>query len=266
MKFVVRDDDTNFFTKPEELKRLYSDLWDIAPISIAVVPFHSCTKTQAIPKKYWKGDLEFPLLRNKSLIDYLKKQVKNERAEILLHGYNHIKYQNGFEFEVDNNLYEKVKKGKNYLSEIFSQEITTFVPPNNTLSIEGTKAIEKNSLNVLISFSHQIWERPIDIYNITNFLRMFHFWLRYGKSKRYPHVLKFKGHKEFGCYHLIPSIPFKELIEGLEFAYKMGGDFCVAIHYWETLKYNLKPYLIELIKHAKKLGNVEFVTAKELWR
>ena len=37
--FAIRDDDTSFFTSPEELDSVYSNYWGKVPISLAVVPF-----------------------------------------------------------------------------------------------------------------------------------------------------------------------------------------------------------------------------------
>ena len=53
MKFAIRDDDTSFFTRPEQLLRVYQGIWDRAPVSLSVVPFHGRTHTEGIPAEYW---------------------------------------------------------------------------------------------------------------------------------------------------------------------------------------------------------------------
>src|SRR3989344_5257986 len=105
MKFAIRDDDTNFFTKPKELEHIFNRIWNRCPISLAVVPFHSCTKTNQIPKKYWSGNKLFPIDKNNQLIKFLKQKIKEEKIDILLHGYNHKIETNGFEFELNKELY-----------------------------------------------------------------------------------------------------------------------------------------------------------------
>ena len=39
MYFCIRDDDTSFFTSPEELERVYGQISQLGPVSLAVVPF-----------------------------------------------------------------------------------------------------------------------------------------------------------------------------------------------------------------------------------
>ena len=83
-----------------------------------------------------------------------------------MHGYSHKDYKHGHEFEVGDNLYKKVKEGKKYLEGTFGVEIKTFVPPHNTLSKEGMKAIIANKLNILGSFSFRLSQRPFQLKNI----------------------------------------------------------------------------------------------------
>lgn len=52
MKFAIRDDDTSFFTQPEQLLRVYEGIWDRAPVSLSVVPFHGRTPSGGIPPEY----------------------------------------------------------------------------------------------------------------------------------------------------------------------------------------------------------------------
>ena len=268
MKFAIRDDDTNYFTKPEELERIYSNIWDTAPVSLAVIPFAGGGKVDAIPPEYWQGDKVFPIGENEGLVEFLKEQIAKGRVSLMLHGYSHKDYPNGYEFEAGSDLFSKVRRGKRYLEELFGVIIKTFVPPHNSLSRRGAQAVIDNGLNILMAYSHWPWERPLEAANFINFARMVWFWLRYGKSKRYPNTLCFSRHKEFGCYTLHPSASFQELREGLEFTMEAGGNFCVATHYYALIEDdNLLAILKELISYAKEItgGKVEFVHADALF-
>ena len=89
MKFAIRDDDTSYFTAPEELEKAY-DFIKEGCISLSVVPNTVYThKNTVFP--YGKDNLcgEFDISRNKELVDYLKQNKKENRYDILLHGYNH---------------------------------------------------------------------------------------------------------------------------------------------------------------------------------
>ena len=88
VKLAIRDDDTNFFTKVEDLESVYKD-FNRFPISFAVIPSvldvstkGACpdTKGNTIPR--YVGD-------NKPLIDWLKEKLKKNESDVLLHGINH---------------------------------------------------------------------------------------------------------------------------------------------------------------------------------
>jgi hypothetical protein len=40
MEFCIRDDDTSYFTTPDDLEEVYGSITDHGPVSLAVVPFH----------------------------------------------------------------------------------------------------------------------------------------------------------------------------------------------------------------------------------
>jgi len=175
MRFALVDHDTNYFTKPEQLESVYRKIWDKIPISLSVVPFHACTKSRAIPREYWQGNRIFPIGGNKELVEFLKRKISENKISILMHGYNHRDYENGYEFEVGDRLYEKVKEGKKYLQELFEVEIKTFAPPHNSLSKEGMKAVIANKLNILGSFSFRPSRRPFEMKNFQYFLKRKYF-------------------------------------------------------------------------------------------
>ena len=47
MKVAIRDDDTCYFTAPDELERVYSDIWDRVPVCLAIVPVRLATNAAA---------------------------------------------------------------------------------------------------------------------------------------------------------------------------------------------------------------------------
>ena len=51
LRFCIRDDDTNFFTQPEELERAYGRITQLGPVSLAVVPFCRAGTNKAVPEK-----------------------------------------------------------------------------------------------------------------------------------------------------------------------------------------------------------------------
>ena len=264
MKFSIRDDDLNYFTKLDDLEKIYKDIWDEVPISLATIPFVKCKKL--IPRECWHQNVAFPIGKNERLVEFLKEQIARGRVSLMLHGYSHEDYPNGYEFEIGSDLFNKVRRGKRYLEELFGVTIKTFVPPHNSLSRRGAQAVIDNGLNILMAYSHWPWERPLETANLINFAKMAWFWLRYGKSKRYPKALSFSRHKEFGCYTLHPTVSLRELKEGLQFAMKKGGNFCLAVHHHTLIKDSrLFTILREFISYTRGLGEIEYVKADQLF-
>jgi len=264
MKFAIRDDDTNFFTNPEDLEKIYSRIWNICPISLTVVPFIASMKSPAIPEKYWQGDRIFSIGENKKLVEFLKSKISENKISILMHGYSHKNYENGYEFEVGENLYEKVRKGKKYLQELFEVEIKTFVPPHNSLSKEGMKAVIANKLNILGSFSFRLSQRPFQLKNIFYFLKRKNF---QGKNKTffYPFVMCFTDHSELDCCSLIPSTSLEDLIEKFDLARRYNGDFCLTTHYWEVSNLQTLDTFRRFWEYVNKFNNISHLSVNKIF-
>ncbi|HEX3244498.1 MAG TPA: DUF2334 domain-containing protein [Chloroflexota bacterium] len=268
MRFAIRDDDTSFFTAPEQLERVYGDTWDDIPISLAVVPFHASTRSGAVPPEYWTGDREFATADNDALVQYLQEQIQRNRVSVLLHGYNHKNYQGGFEFQIADHLLDRIVKGKAELERLFDVPVRTFVPPHNALSRRGLEAVDQSGLNVLGSF---LWfsprQRPWDRATLRNFIRVWSFRRRTGRGRHdrmvYPGPLRYGNHAEMGCHGLIPGTSLETLVRGFDEARQLGGDFCLATHYWE-FDSAMSDTLRGLLDHARNAG-VTFVHADSLF-
>ncbi|MBA7530295.1 hypothetical protein ES705_22498 [subsurface metagenome] len=271
MKFAIRDDDTCYFTKPEQLERVYGKIWDKIPISLAVVPFHACTKSGNVPREYWSGDKIFPIGENEGLVNFLKEKVKEGKVSIMLHGYNHKDYKGGPEFVAGGDLFLKVKKGKEYLETLFDVEIMTFVPPHNALSIKGAKAVIENNMNILGSLQTP-FNRPFSVKNCIYFLKRK--WFEQANRKDdyrvvYPFVMQFKNHKEFSCNSLIPSTKLDELIYNFENTQKHSGNFCLTTHHWEFSTKrgkNMFKILEQFWEYVINFNDIEFVAANEIFK
>ncbi len=260
MHFAIRDDDISYFTAINNLKRVYKGIWDLIPISFAVIPFiHGSVRF--IPKKHQK-DKNYPIGNNKILIKFLKNKIKENKASIMLHGYSHRLNNKGHEFDIDSNLFEKIKEGKDYLETLFDTKIKSFVAPNHSFSKNGIDAVLKNKLNIV--GSPGILHHPF-IWNfnyIKNIIILSSFRIHQGQGIRYPYPIKFKSHKELYCYSLVSSTNLNELEEGLNFSKKKNGIFCIAIHS-TTINNRSLDFLIKIIKKSKNL-NIKYVTVDDV--
>lgn len=268
MKFALRDDDVNFFTRPEQLERAYGAYWDRLPVSLAIVPMHAATRSKAIPPEHWEGEAEFPLADNPELVDYVRGLFAAGRASPMLHGYSHKNYPDGFEFQVGPDLLGRLKRGRACLEKLFERPIRTFVPPHNALSRRGLAALDAEGLDVLGSFlSFRPSQKPWDRTTLGNYLRLNLYRLRTGRGRRqrliYPFPLRYKNHAEFGCHLLLPWTRAEDLVAGFEQARRFGGDYCLATHYWE-IDDQMAAALRTVVEHAERAG-ARFVPADELF-
>jgi hypothetical protein len=270
MNFAIRDDDTSYFTEPDDLINIYGPIWDVCPVSLSVVPFHGCTKSGALPQKKWSGDETFPIGENKELVRFLKEMIENNKISIMLHGYSHMDSPKGYEFDAGDDLYNKVKIGKAYLEELFNTEIQVFVPPHNTLSSTGLAAVIGNNMNLVAIPSFRPNKRPLQLGNIIPFLKQKIYRWRY--DKKYPYVLHYSDHKEAAYYSLTPDVPLDSLKKDFEFCHSQGGSFILATHYWEFDSHQsydrsirMRDVFYEFWEYVVKKDKVHFTSINKLF-
>lgn len=269
MKVAIRDDDACYFTSPESLERVYGRIWNYAPVCLATIPFAKGYQSPAVPQEYWTSGEVFALDRNEALVDALRGHIEAGRVSVALHGYTHEDFPGGWEFQAAPDPERRVGEGLSYLQELLRARISVFVPPHNALSKRGLSAVANAGLNLLGSFlsfspAHRQW----DDRTLANWWRVQRFRARTGRSRAdrmvYPFPLRYRTHAEFGCHSLVPGTTFDELARGFDEARALGGDFCVATHYWEVDE-QLGGVLAALLDHVSKHTDVRFVKAEELF-
>jgi hypothetical protein len=269
VKVALRDDDTCFFTSPETLERVYHDVWDRLPVCLATVPFAVGYERKGIPAEHWHSGVSFPIEQNAALVPFLKAQLAAKRVTIALHGYTHQDYPDGYEFQAAADPERRVREGLAYLQETLGASISVFVPPHNALSKRGLAAVSDAGLNLLGSFlSFRPSMRGWDGHTLQNWWRVRAYRSASGRSKAdqfvYPFVLRYARHAEFGCHSLIPGTTVDSLMAGFEEARRVGGDFCIATHYWEVDQI-LKDVLLRFIDRIERVPGVQFGPAEALF-
>jgi predicted deacetylase len=270
MKVAIRDDDTCYFTSPRDLERVYDGIWDRVPVCLATIPFAKGYRSPAVPQQYWTAGETYALERNVEAAAFLRQLVSANRATIALHGYTHEDFPGGWEFQAAPDPERRVREGLTYLRECLGARISIFVPPHNALSRRGMAAVAAARLNLLGSFlSFHPARRPFEPRTLPNWFRVQRFRARTGRGRRdamvYPFPLRYERHAEFGCHSLVPATTLQSLVDGFEEARAVGGDFCLATHYWEVDD-RLRGIMIDFLAHAARYPDVRFVTAEELFQ
>lgn len=269
MKVAIRDDDTCYFTRPDVLERVYHDVWDRVPVCLATVPFAIGYQRAGIPQEHWHSGKSFPLAHNPEVVALLRESLARRRITVALHGYTHQDYPDGYEFQAAPDPERRVRDGLAYLQATLETSIKIFVPPHNALSKRGLAAVSAAGLNLLGSFlSFRPSMRPWDAQTLANWWRVRQYRAATNRRKSdrfvYPFALRYARHAEFGCHSLIPGTTVDELVAGFEEARRVGGDFCLATHYWEVNE-TMKGVLLRFLDHAERTPGVSFVSCEALF-
>jgi hypothetical protein len=257
--FAIRDDDTSFFTRPEELEVIYGPLWGQVPISLAVVPFTVAAHRIKVFSTSAPEGQTFPFGENSELVTYLKERVQRRQIEIMLHGFTH-QYQKSkwhgvseYTWKSEHQLYIETTTGKRYLEELLNTTIRVFVPPNNRIGKAGTKAVVMADLNICYGSGKGV-NHPWSWGYATADVRRWMF--RILKGHRYPFPLDLGTHKESVSYELNSKKgTYEKLRDALEYCVRISAPFVLATHYWEFKDYPaMLTMLYKLVDHALKLG------------
>lgn len=231
VKIAIRDDDMNFFTKVEDIEQLYGSYTDF-PISFAVIPmvidvsrYGYCSDTRGNKSPRWVGD-------NQKLKDWLKVQLRQRKADVLLHGITHeYKFIGKHSYpemiwRKEPELKEEILRYKNDLSNELDYNVTVFVAPSNKISKYCINSVATSGMN----FSGIIpigFNRNYTVRNISNYVKRWCF--RAIDGVPYPNVLNYSTHKELNA--CIPQ-SFDYLVKMFHYCEKMKSPMAINVHYW----------------------------------
>jgi predicted deacetylase len=230
--FCIRDDDTSFFTSPNDLESIYGDVSLRGPVSLAVVPFHRAGTSKGVPEKYRGQWSVHPLHSNRELVEYLRVRVAQGRYEIMLHGYHHDEPHGGGEFSIGNDLRRKVAEGRQYLEDLLCTVIRVFVPPRNAIAREGLKAVINAGLHLAgtagIRAGWPLYRRAtwVNWYALRKW--------QCGGGLGIPWILNLGNHHEIAGNGITPVASFAANKSIFENTLRIDGVFCAATHYWEV--------------------------------
>lgn len=258
MKFVIRDDDLNYFSKPADIERWYADIFaQKIPVGFATIPF---VKPES--DVYTAGttfeNKEYPINENSELTAFVKNSLQ---IEILQHGTTHETKEGVFEY-AGSVAGGETKRGRKELEKAFGTKVAIFVPPHDWIGTDGIRAVEAANMNIIRGRGAGLKNLIFNRHYFLIFIRMLFFKLSHalrGKVPAYPYVLDFGKHKEVCSYRLEDT----DLFHGLTYAHKKNGIFVVVVHL-HFFTEEKKQRLHEVIAQAQLLS-AEFVRPSELF-
>lgn len=231
VKIAIRDDDMNFFTKVEDVEKVYEPIKGF-PVSFAVIPMVTdvstkgrCSDTRGNIVPRWVGN-------NSELVVWLKEKVLKGQADVLLHGITHgyvfvnKKRYAEMQWRKETNLKDEIALQRNRLSELFDYPVSVFVAPSNKISKYGIKCVASNKMN----FSGIIpigFQREFTIRNVSNYAKRW--WYRLVDHFPYPGVMQYSTHKEINAC-LMQG--YNYLVEMYHYCEKINCPMAVNVHYW----------------------------------
>ncbi len=259
MRFIIRDDDLNYFSKPADIERWYADIFsEKIPVSFSAIPFVRPV-SDVYTGEEQSEEREYPISDNVELAEYVKR---NPLIEILQHGTTH-ETNSGYEYSKTSGLIDDARRGKIELRKAFGAQFQNiFVPPHDWIGSHGVLAIEASEMNIIRGRGAGLRNWIPRFAYVRIFLMMAIFRLQYifkNSFPAYPQVLDFGKHKEVCSYRLEDS----DVFEGLSYASKKDGIFVVVVHlhfYTDEKKKTLR----RLIKKAREYG-AEFVAPNTLF-
>lgn len=263
MKFAIRDDDTCYFTNPEDLNTAYDFIHGNRTISLSVTPFAVPFHKKLSPFGNYEMK-EYPIGNNNELINYLKHNIENDRYDIMLHGYSHEYHQEESIWKAEmiwkkeDRLAREIKEGKHYLEKLMNIPISVFVAPNNMINAKGIKVLEDNNLNLsgIIRFN----DRKLSYKYFCNFVRRWS--TRVFQDLEYGGVLDYGRHKELNAY-VCDSM--ESLVRKYNYCKKNRMPFVIYTHYWALNKYPEKKEIVKQIYEYAIDDGAELVSLSSLF-
>ena len=259
MKFIIRDDDLNYFSKPADIERWYTDLFaERIPVGFSTIPFVT-PKSDVYTGDTVPGGDEYPVSMNAELISYVKE---HPLMEILQHGTTHETVDGIYEYQNSGIEHDKTARGRAELERAFDRSVRIFVPPHDWIGSKGIHSVEAAGMDIIRGRGAGLrnvvvrWE-----YLVVFAKALAHKLLHASKGKvpAYPYVLDFGKHREACSYRLEDE----DVFEGLEYTHQKDGIFVVVthLHFYTDEK---KDRLCALIEKARSL-DASFVPPSALF-
>jgi hypothetical protein len=231
MYFCIRDDDTSFFTSPEELEEVYGEVTKHGPVSLAIIPFCRAGTSRGLPEMHRGRWSIHSLADNKPLVEYLRQRIADGRYEAMLHGFHHDEPGAKREFLDGSDLRRKVREGKRYLEDLLHTTIRVFVPPHNAIGRSGLEAISREQLHLGGTAGVRSGWPLLSRTTWATWLRL-RKWRANGGTG-IPWVLDLGDHREIPGNSVTATSNLQDNEARYESARRLGGVFCAATHYWE---------------------------------
>ncbi|HZO54548.1 MAG TPA: DUF2334 domain-containing protein [Bryobacteraceae bacterium] len=259
MRLAIRDDDTNYYTRPAELEEVYAPLGASVPVSLAVTPFAVESFYLGDPVRFFQSGAPQPLSGNPELAAYLRKGIGTGRWSVMCHGYTHAYVRNSAReliqecvWKDDHRLGKEAALGRQHLEEVLGCQVRAFVPPGNTIRLSAMRAVGKTFPHLLATVPARRWREFLRFPTAGGMLAR-------RLAYEFFHNLPCPRAERFGGAWLLPSLSltqncrWENLITRFAMCRRLGADLIVAVHYWE-LQGTVRELFYRFLDYAAQNG------------
>lgn len=254
--FAIRDDDTCYFTKADQLEAIYGRLSHI-PVSLAVTPQAVRCHHLGDPARFFQEGAPRALDGNSELTAYLRQGVRAGRYSVLLHGATHEYRRENSKlipecvWKPGERQARETAEGKRYLEQLLGAPVNAFVPPGNAVSLAGIDGVSKSIVNVLATLPLRQWREFLTSRHAPVwFRRAWHQAFLGGPS---PFAYKLGRARLLACTSWTVQADWDATLARMQLCRRRGANFTIAVHYWE-LKGRVLDGFYRLVEEACALG------------
>lgn len=297
MLFAIRDDDLNYYYKPDDIERWYDGIWNKCPISMSVIPFIKGNWPNRVAEAEKKGpgkmsleeikeivsdDAIYPIGKNKELVEYITGKLTQNKVYLTIHAIHHRnedeiipQYNNnyglGAEFFTERDLTKQLSEAISYIEKLFNQKITVFTPPQNLYNLRGMNAVKNNNLNVCGDLPAIRNYETVRMLGVRGYISRFIYRL-FNKNQAFPFVLKGKKIKLVSHIRLQPGSNIQKIFRDIDYIHNKNGICVISTHSY-GFDYKMKESNDTMGETLKKIlyfvtqkKNVEFVSLGDIFK
>jgi hypothetical protein len=259
MRLAIRDDDTSFHTRPEELESVYAPLGATLPVSLAITPFAVETFHHGDPVRFYQSNVPQPLGANSEISAYLREGLGAGRWSVMCHGYTHAYIRDHRQrliqecvWKDDARLAREAALGKEHLESVLGCRVRAFVPPGNTIRLSAMRAIAQTFPRLLTTVPARRWPEFARFPMAAGLLaRRIAFEFLHGAPC--PRAERFQGAWLLPSLSLTTASRWEDLTARFSMCSDFGADLIVAVHYWE-LRDGVRSLFYRFLDYAVRHG------------
>ena len=168
---LIRDDDTNFFTKGNMLESIYSNAWNNQfKVSLSVIPYQKTINDVCVPPDFRNFPEHHSIENNEGLCTFLKEKIRHNKIEIVQHGVTHdlIDGRGEFSQQIDEKNEDINRAIKDTFTHYYRSLNTDHNGKNSKMGFESYVNIGRDIIKKSLDINPVLFVPPFDDFSTHN--------------------------------------------------------------------------------------------------